>query len=76
MRYVIERYRQEQRELAYRIYVTDSIRALLGNPENRRFADFLEEMDHPGPAKEEKSAEEIISAIKGKLVSANGDNGV
>lgn len=65
MRYVVERYKQERREMAYRIYVTDSMRALLGNEENRRFADLIAEID--SPPKPEKSADDIISGIRKKL---------
>ena len=40
MRYTVARYNDQQRELAYRIYVTDSLRALIGA--SARYADFLE----------------------------------
>lgn len=40
MRYTVARYNENQREVAYRIYVTDSLKALTGS--SARYADFLE----------------------------------
>lgn len=57
MRYAVARYNQEQREMAYRIYVTDTLQ-LLGEGKYRvdRFADKL-------VTAEDRSAEDIIAEV-------------
>ena len=63
--------------MAYRIYVTDSLRALLGNDQNGRFIDFVREADNPKQEpEEEQSADEIIERIRGKLRMINGSNSI
>lgn len=66
MRYVIARFKQEYREDAYRIYVTDSLK-LIGRID-QRYYDFIK----PEPV-ETRTADEIISNIKGKLIKLGGD---
>ena len=41
MRYVISRYRLFEREEAYRIYVTDSLRSLFGDENTIRYIDLF-----------------------------------
>lgn len=42
MRYAIARYKSSQKELAYRIYITDSVQLLAqGKSLQKRFYDFL-----------------------------------
>jgi hypothetical protein len=72
MRYVMARFKTEQRNLAYRIYVTDSLQIL--TRAERRFADSLmEDLETDANKKEPtESADEIIDRIVGgfnKLVS-------
>lgn len=63
MRYVIQRYNDRQRELAYRIYVTDTCRLYWrrnteGEPP-KRYAEII------GLAKpDNRTAEDIISGLK------------
>jgi len=77
MRYVVERYNEKQRDTAYRICISDSLRLLTKNTAllnsvhqiegvayTKRWADFLM------PQKEEtetRSAQEIIDHIKDGL---------
>lgn len=58
MRYVTARYNENQRELAYRIYITDSLKAYLGL--NIRYADLF-------TPEETRTAEEVIDGVKDKL---------
>lgn len=58
MRYVMARFKQEDREHAYRIYVTDSLKAYLGI--EMRYANLWDKVD-------ERKPEEIILNIKNKL---------
>ena len=58
MRYVFARFRQEQREEAYRIYITDTIKGYFGV--NIRYADLFK-------PKETRTADEIIDTIRKKL---------
>lgn len=60
MRYVAARYEQEQRDRAYRFYVTDALKAI-GNL-NLRYADIIKD-----DAVEDADPDEIISRIRGKL---------
>lgn len=64
MRYVMARYYQHRRDWAYRIYITDGLKFLAGL--NIRYADlFLPE--------ETRTAEEVITGIKGKLRRLGGE---
>lgn len=59
MRYVRTRYIQSQRELAYRIFVTDELQALMkasGIDLKTRYIDFIENMDKP---QDNRTADEI-----------------
>lgn len=56
MRYTVARYNENQREEAYRIYVTDSLKALTGA--SARYADLLEEKPT-----DTRSAKEIADDI-------------
>lgn len=70
MRYVMARYESEQRELAYRIYVTDALKQITENTAKfggggyirARFADII----HPAP-EETRTSAEIIENIRDKL---------
>ena len=70
MRYAIARYNENQRELAYRIYVSDCLRiqlecvAQMGGQklEVDRFADVY----YPKPA-DNRTADDIIEGIRNKL---------
>lgn len=70
MRYVMARYGEHQRELAYRIYVTDALRIIAGNTArfgggtqiNERYWDKI----HPAP-EDNRTGEEVIAHIRGKL---------
>ncbi len=59
MRYVAARYKEESRDLAYRIYISDCVMHLAGG--TQRLADVLY------PVKETRTADEIISGIKKKI---------
>ena len=71
MRYAIARYQSQQRDLAYRIYVTDCLRiqleciAQIGGQKlevNSRFADVY----YPKPV-DNRTADDIIEGIRNKL---------
>ncbi len=70
MRYVTARYKKHQRELAYRFYVTDTLRSISENTAKYgggsyvrvRFADII----NPTP-EDNRSSEEIVDHIRGKL---------
>lgn len=60
MRYVVARLEQEYRDLAYRIYVTDSLRGITGM--DTRFSDLIF-----GNKEEEKSGDEIAAEVIASL---------
>ncbi len=70
MRYVMARYGEYQRELAYRIYVTDSLKIIADNTArfgggtqiNERYWDKI----HPAPA-DNRTEEDVIAHIREKL---------
>lgn len=64
MRYVIARFNQYQREQAYRIYVTDSLKIIGGL--NIRYADMF-------APEETRTAEEIIDGVSNKLRQLGGE---
>lgn len=72
MRYVMARYEREQRELAYRIYISDALRTISENTAKFggggymkvRFADII--MPRP---EDDRTSDEIISHIREKLRS-------
>ena len=64
MRYVIARYNQYQREQAYRVYVTDNLKALTGL--NVRYADYF-------VPEETRTADEIVDGIRNKLRQLGGE---
>lgn len=67
MRYVEAKRHQALEDKAYRIYVTDSLRAIINNPSNMRFADMIK------PQKvETRTATEIIDHIKRGLKGIDG----
>lgn len=84
MRYVMARYAETQRELAYRIYVTDALKAAAENTAKigggsyikDRWADSVGVSRKTGSrsAMEGASHEEVVSHILGKLreVRENG----
>lgn len=64
MRYATARFNQNQREWAYRIYVTDSLKFLAGL--NIRYADAFK-------PEETRTADEIIEGVRGKLRQLGGE---
>jgi Zn-dependent membrane protease YugP len=66
MRYAVARYKTYQREVAYRIYVTDCLRMMTentarfvkGNYVAKRYADFLK-----NPARDNRTGEEIAAEV-------------
>lgn len=70
MRYVMARYEVYQRELAYRIYVTDALRIISENTARfggggyvkARFADIV----NPKP-EDPRTHDEVVEHIRGKL---------
>lgn len=60
MRYVMARIKDDERDMIYRIYVTDSLKAI--GQLDVRYYDFIKNTPI-----ETRSAEEIIDHIKGKL---------
>ncbi len=64
MRYVLARCNQRQRDWAYRIYVTDSLKIIGGL--NIRYADAFK-------PEETRTADEIIDGVKGKLRQLGGE---
>ena len=63
MRYAMARYNAFEREYAYRIFVTDALKALAGL--NVRYVDFF-------APEETRTAEEVIGHIKDGLRKLGG----
>lgn len=61
MRYAIARFKSEQRNLVYRVYVTDSLKAI--GRLDRRFFDSIAD-DFRETLEPSESAEDIISRIQ------------
>lgn len=61
MRYAIARFKTEQRNLAYRIYITDSLKAI--GRLDRRYIDSIAD-DFKETLEPSESAEDIISRIQ------------
>lgn len=63
------RFKRDQKEKAYRIYVTDVLQAICNkNAEvTQRYADLIKE-----PVSEARTSEEIITNIKDKLKNLGG----
>lgn len=66
MRYVTARYKEKQRELAYRIYVTDALKSRWGL--NARYYDFID-----NKPQDNRTAEEVIDGIRHKLTALGGE---
>ena len=80
--YVVEHcistFHQKQREMMYRVYVTDALKDLIevqvarggGNIKYRRFYDFIKEKPEKEQAEEqpEETAEDIIARIKNNMI--------
>lgn len=62
---------QEQRELDFRIYVTDALKGLGGFANVPRYYDLI--MGTAGEATETRSADEIKDGIKERLSRLRGD---
>jgi len=60
------RYHEDQREEAYRIYVTDGLYSLCHGGLNMRYADIFTPVDTRDP-------EEVISNIREKLIKLGGE---
>lgn len=67
MRYVMARYQKEQRDVAYRIFVTDSLQLA---PQNKYRTDRFADIIRPAP-QETRSSAEIIEQIKSHLDGVN-----
>lgn len=66
MRYAEAKAKQALEDKAYRIYVTDSLRAIINNPSNGRYVDMIK------PQKvETRSAKEIIDHIANGLMGVD-----
>ena len=63
MHFYAAKCKQAQEELLYRVYMTDSIKALVGN--ETRYADLIMRSDKENA--DTRSADEIKSDIKSKL---------
>ena len=61
MRYAVTRFKTEQRNIAYRIYITDSLKAV--GRLDRRYFDSIAD-DFRKTLKPSESAEDIISRIQ------------
>lgn len=61
MRYVVTRFKTEQRNIAYRIYITDSLKAI--GRLDRRYFDSIAD-DFRKTSKPSESAEDIISRLQ------------
>jgi hypothetical protein len=66
LRYVTARYKTQQRELAYRIYVTDALKIIGGL--NARYYEFID--DKP---QDNRTAEEVVEGIRNKLTALGGE---
>lgn len=62
MRYVLARIEENNRDEAYRIYVTDALKAIGGF--NKRYYDLI---NYEPPKEETRTPEEIIANIRRKL---------
>lgn len=70
MRYVMARYQSKQRELAYRVYVTDSLQMALGL--NRRYYDIItggasETQNRDAEENEVEQNREAVQRLKDKF---------
>ena len=61
MRYAVTRFKTEQRNIAYRIYITDSLKAI--GRLDRRYFDYIAD-DFRKSLKLSESAEDIISRLQ------------
>ena len=67
MRYVVSKYKEQQKEMAYRIYVTECLRVMTENTAkqsggsyiDKPFADFI----CNNKPKDERTADEIIADV-------------
>lgn len=66
MRYVTARYKEKQRELAYRIYVTDALKVLGGL--NARYYEYIDETPQ-----DTRTADEVVDGIRHKLTALGGE---
>jgi len=72
MRYVVARIRKVNRELAYRIYVTDALKAQLKF--DRRWIDIVNGTRNVDEKAEEETGQMIINKIKNKLKKGGEEN--
>ena len=64
MRYAYARYQSQKRDLAYRIYVCESLRAIpKGSYLEAHFADIID----PKPREPEQTFDEIVAGVLKKL---------
>ena len=64
MRYAMARYQSQQRDLAYRIYVCESLRMIpRGEHLVAHFADIID----PKPPEPEQTYDEIVAGVLAKL---------
>ena len=64
--YVLKRYKAEQNDITFKIYVTDALKALARM--NIRYWDIID----TSPKKPERSSEEIINSICAQLEEIGG----
>lgn len=74
-------FRNQQKDEAYRIYITDTLKAIAENTSKQfggqypklRYADLIKAADATEPTQETRTPQEIISNMKNKLNSLAGD---
>ena len=79
MRYVTARYREHQRELAYRIYVSEALRTMTENTARIGGGSYIrvryEDLISParGTSSNWESSAEVVSHVFGKLREIRGE---
>lgn len=71
MRYVVSRLNEKNREMAYRIYVTDS---LFLRAQNKAFSERWYSIINDEHEHDERTGEQVISDMKEKLKQMGGEN--
>lgn len=66
MRYVRARLIEYNRDLAYRVFMSDCAHHLVGT--QSRWAEIVINVEKPQPEKKEETAEEIVNRIKSGLM--------
>ena len=67
MRYVVSKYKEQQKEMAYRVYVTECLRVMTENTAKQSGGSYIDEpfADFIGnnKPKDERTADEIIADV-------------